>query len=124
MPVTGNFDEINKVLIERDLKLNEISKKLDEKRLLILKEKSNLNRKRNPLDWAQKQLTLENLKENSKSIILLKKELKDLEKSYDKKFSKISIDLAAQTGITDNIADSCGIAYCGYKETILNANKN
>ena len=26
------------------------------------------------------------------------------------------MDLTAQTGMSDNICDSCGIAYCGYKE--------
>ena len=41
-------------------------------------------------------------------------------KEYDKKFSKITIDLTAQTGMSDNICDACGIAYCGYKETIKN----
>jgi len=29
---------------------------------------------------------------------------------------KMSNDIAAQTGMTENICDACGIAYCGYLE--------
>jgi Holliday junction resolvasome RuvABC endonuclease subunit len=117
LPVTGNFDTINKVLAEKtDLESNlrmewDILKKREQT------IKSQMNRKRDPVGQDEKIYLDKELKKTIGCVANIKKTLKEKEKEYDKKFAKISIDLAAQTGITDNIADACGIARCGWLET-------
>jgi Holliday junction resolvasome RuvABC endonuclease subunit len=117
LPITGNFDTLDKVLAEKtDFENN------SRMEWVILKKreqtiKSQMNRKRDPVGQDEKIDLDKELKKTIGCIANIKKVLKDKEKEYDKKFSKISIDLAAQTGITDNIADACGIARCGWLET-------
>jgi hypothetical protein len=116
LPVTGNFDTINKVLAEKtDLESNlrmewDILKKREQT------IKSQMNRKRDPVGQDEKIYLDKELKKTIGCVANIKKTLKEKEKEYDKRFAKISIDLTSQTAMSDNICDACGIAYCGYKE--------
>lgn len=56
--------------------------------------------------------------EISTSIDQKKSEIKLQEKQFDLKMKQISLDIVSQTGMTEDICDSCGIALCGYKETV------
>jgi Holliday junction resolvasome RuvABC endonuclease subunit len=117
LPITGNFDVLDKVLTEKADLENNLRAEWD---ILRKKQQSiilQINRKRDPVSRDDKIVLTKELNKIIESISNAKKTLKEKEKEYDKKFSKISIDLAAQTGITDNIADSCGIARCGWLET-------
>ena len=53
----------------------------------------------------------------------LKKEIKISKLEFDKEMRKVGIDIAAKTGLTDNIADACGVALCAIKE-ITNESNN
>jgi Holliday junction resolvasome RuvABC endonuclease subunit len=121
LPVTGNFSEITKVLEEKVKIEEQLRTEWDVMRNRSNQIKSQMVRKRDPVSQDEKIYLDQQLKDVSKAILNIKRVLKEKEKEYDKKFSKISIDLAAQTGMTENICDACGVAYCGYKETIQNA---
>jgi len=118
LPVIGNFTVLDKVLAEKiDLENNLRS----EWEILRKREqtiKSQIVRKRDPIGQDEKIYLDKELKSTVASIQNIKRILKEKEKEYDKKFTKLSMDLTAQTGMSDNICDSCGIAYCGYKEYI------
>lgn len=116
IPVTGNFELIDKTIKEKSLEISEINKKIDECKILILERKKSLLRKKNPITLQEKDICEKELKVFSTQLSKYKHVIKDKEHSYDKVFRKISIDLASQTGITENVADACGIALCGWKE--------
>jgi len=78
--------------------------------------KTSLTRKRNPLSQNDKDELKILIETTEKEITTYKKELVDKEKEFDKFMNKISIDISAQTGISTDIADACGIALCGLKE--------
>ena len=117
IPVTGNFEAINKTLSERDEELNSIKDEISNHRQCLVSSKSLLARKRNPLVGDGKNKVQDDIKVYCARLNQNKKSLKEKELEYDKIFKKISVDIASQTGITENIADSIAIAYCGYKET-------
>jgi len=118
LPITGDFSDISKVIISKDLIKNQIKSESDTLRIEINKLKSKLNSKRTLL-INDDRIDLNNeIKAKAIKINDNKKLLKDNEKKLDKTFAKISIDIAAQTGMTENICDACGVALCGYKETI------
>jgi Holliday junction resolvasome RuvABC endonuclease subunit len=118
LPITGNFSNIDTLLIEQNNSLKIIKDEWNVTRDKINKLKSQLIKKRNPVTLEEKIYIEKELKENIKMTLNSKRLLKEKEKEFDKKFSKITIDITAQTGMTENICDACGIAYCGFKETI------
>lgn len=116
IPITGNFDLVTDKIQEFELLIESKKDYIKEKQKEISKYNSSLNRKRNPLSDIEKLDVNKNIIDNKKSISHEKSELKKLQQTFDKHMEKVKNDIAAQTGLTDNIADSCGIAYCGYKE--------
>jgi Holliday junction resolvasome RuvABC endonuclease subunit len=121
LPVTGDFSSLEKIVEEKKKIEDDLRSEWDVMRKRLVQIKSQMNRKRDPVSQDEKIYLDQQLKDVSKAILNIKRVLKEKEKEYDKKFSKISIDLAAQTGMTENICDACGVAYCGWKETIQNA---
>ena len=75
---------------------------IDNTKIEINKLRAALNRKRNVIHNREESLI--NLKIFEDSYLTLKKMYKDKIKEYDNKFHKISMDISAQTGITENIA--------------------
>ena len=116
IPVTGNFKLIDKTISEKELEILHITKKINECKQFILDHKKAILRKKNPIMLDEKINIEKEIKIYESQLAKYKHIIKDKEQSYDKIFRKISIDLAAQTGITENVADACGIAYCGWKE--------
>lgn len=112
--ISGNFDFLKNIINERDSVLAKMKSDIDINRTEINKLRSSLNRKRNIVHNRDEVLT--NLKILEDSYITLKKMYKDKIKEYDTKFHKISMDISAQTGITENVADACGVCLCGYRE--------
>lgn len=121
LPITGNFSDVERVLSEKDSKEKELRDSWDLNRKRLNTLKSSLVRKKDPPGFDEKIYLNDQVKDTANNILHIKKSLKELDKTYDKKFVKISTDLTAQTGMSDNICDACGIAYCGYKETLSNA---
>lgn len=121
LPITGNFSDVERVLAEKDTKEKELRDRWDGLRGQIAALKSRIASKRNPVTSDDLVTYKTEITICDREILSIKKQLKELEKTYDKKFVKISTDLTAQTGMSDNICDACGIAYCGYKETLSNA---
>lgn len=118
IPITGNFGNIDLMIKEKnDLELK-IRSDNDTYRIQLNHLKAALVRKKNPMDLDEELYTKNQIKEIQTSINNNKTQLKNLEKTYDKKFMKISIDISSQTGITTDIADSIGIGRCGYLELI------
>lgn len=122
LPVTGDFSSLTKIVEEKKKMEDELHSEWDVMRKRLVQIKSQINRKRDPVSQDEKIYLEQQFKDTSKTISNIKRILKEKEKEYDKKFSKITIDLTAQTGMTENICDACGIAYCGYKETTQNGN--
>ena len=116
LPVTGNFAVLDKVLAEKNDLENNLRSEWDILRKREQTIKSQIVRKRDPAGQDERIYLDKELKSTIASIANIKRILKEKEKEYDKKFTKLSMDLTAQTGMSDNICDSCGIAYCGYKE--------
>lgn len=116
--VTGNFDSI-KEQVKNFYNLIETKKKENIKtREIINKKKSQLKLKRKPLSEDMKLSVKCRVKELEKISLSLKQDIKDEQKTFNKLMDRTSIDIAAQTGMTHNICDACGIAMCGYKDLI------
>jgi Holliday junction resolvasome RuvABC endonuclease subunit len=116
IPITGNFNSIFET-VNSDLSLIDEKKEIIHRyQLEINKDKTSLNRKRNPLDEGMISSIKCKIKECEKICFSEKQEIKRLQKEFDKKMEKVKTDITAQTGFTENISDSCGIAYCGFKE--------
>ena len=124
LPITGNFSEIDKVLVSRDIVETQLRSETDIIRTRLNQLKSKYVRKKNPPNQNEMNELQDQMKDCVKAINNNKKILKDNEKKLDKTFAKISIDIAAQTGMTENICDACGVALCGYKETINGSAQN
>lgn len=120
LPITGNFSNIDNMLSEQAIFEETIRSEWDAARESINKLKSQLVRKKNSPSQDEKIQIEKQIKENVRIVTNNKRLLKEKEKEMDKKFNKITIDITAQTGMTENICDACGIALCGYKE-ITNA---
>ena len=116
LPITGNFEDIDRDIREQDQRIKIYKIKVDIERESLNKMKVSLVRKRNPLSDEEKKNIKMNIKISEEEIKSLKFALKRCETSFDKMMSKTSLDISAQTGMTDNICDACGIALCGYKE--------
>jgi len=116
IPVIGVHETIQSLINKKTLDIQVIQIQMDELRDIIQKSKSKLISKKNPVNDDDKIQLTNTIKESEKILLNLKKNIKLIEKDYDKKFIKVSSDIAAQTGITTDIADACGIAYCGYLE--------
>jgi len=117
--VTGNFQLISDTITSQENQLNFIKTSINDNRLIINKHKSNISKKRNPLSDEEKTKELKSISELELSISNLNKDKNNTEKSFDKIMNKISIDISAQTGMTPDICDSCGIAICGILENNL-----
>ena len=124
LPVTGNFSEIDKVLVSKDLVEKQLRSETDVIRTRLNQLKAKSVRKKDPPSQDEKIYLNDQIKECIKTINNNKKILRDDEKKLDKTFAKISIDIAAQTGMTENICDACGVALCGYKEKLNATNQN
>lgn len=120
--VSGDFSAVSELISEKDEIEEKLRNEWDVLRKRMATIKSQLVRKRDPIGLDEKLYLELQLKETANTISNTKRLLNENEKLYDKKFTKISVDVTAQTGMSDNICDACGIAYCGYKETIANAN--
>lgn len=116
IPVIGDFSQIQTILQTRDSQLLEKETRLTDLRLAQVRLKQDLNRKRNPISEDDRKIAQIALDSSPDLINNVKREIKNLETAYDKKLMKMSIDIAAQTGMTENICDACGIALCGWKE--------
>ena len=113
--ITGDFDTIDQIVNDQKISDDGYKAKIQELRVSINKLKASTNRKRDPL-------TEEDIKSVNKTIKLLEQDVKEKkaekkssEKEFDKTMTKISIDISAQTGMTPDICDSCGVALCGIK---------
>jgi len=108
--------DISQDLIQSEISQNDLIEQSKQNSLLLEDLRKSINRKRNPLSEEEKEQAQIEL---DRSLIVktkLKQDLKKLIFSYDKKITKGMLNLTSRTGITDNIADSIGIALCGYKE--------
>jgi len=114
--IVGNFEEIQNIIEEQYLNLSNIKTDIQNKRTDVNKVKASIVRKRKPLSEIEKDEAKKKQKELELYIVKMKKALKTTETEFDKKMVKISTDISAQTGITPDIADACGIAICGWKE--------
>ena len=114
IPIVGDFSQIDNLIIERDKEIADIKNMIDSSRVNIYKLRSSLVRKRNVV--TNRDEVMNELKIYNDAHVNSKKILKSKLNEYDRKFNKVSIDIAAQTGVSENIADACGIALCGYKE--------
>ena len=110
--LVGDFTIFDK-LEEEHIQINEIAKnKCNDLKILVDKLKSSLLRKRNPLIGDEK-VELENkLKELTKQHLESKEYVKKLKKISEKKLLQIGTDIYAQTGISNDAADSACIAVC------------
>lgn len=121
IPVIGNFDEISEISNFCNTQNIERTKVLNEKKEIRNNLLKLTTRKKNPVTGATKDTMIANISNLNLEINGIKSEIKSIQIKLDKQMSKMVTNIASQTGITDNIADACGIAYCGYKE-ITNAN--
>jgi len=96
--------------------LQQCKASLESKRKLVARYKTDLIRKRNPLTDLEKEELKLMLQREESFIIEIKQKYEVLEKDLDKYMNKICVDISAQTGISSDIADACGIAICGLKE--------
>lgn len=90
----------SKTISDFDLKLNEARTK----NKLLTTEIKKLKSKKNS--------DVELLNQKTKELEETKKFIKNFKKLNDKEMAKISDDICAHTGITNDVADSVGIAYC------------
>jgi Holliday junction resolvasome RuvABC endonuclease subunit len=116
IPITGNFESIDSIILSHCDNILNMKADSADIRVQINKLKASLVRKRNPLTIRDVEDANELMKVLNAKCLLLKSDIKSTQKAFDKTMLKISNDITAQTGFTDNIADACGIAYCGYKE--------
>jgi Holliday junction resolvasome RuvABC endonuclease subunit len=114
--VTGNFDVIQNDVDKTNQEIELKKQAAKDHRGEINKLKAKLNRKRDPLDSSSKTAVRSVIKELEGACKKQKDDAKALQKAFDKKMVKVSNDIAAQSGMTENICDACGIAYCGYKD--------
>jgi len=117
LPITGNFDTIEAIVQTEEADIEEQKQVSKDLRITINKLKASVNRKRDPLTDDQKTQVKSDIKNNEKLCLKAKADAKNLEKLFDKRMVKMSKDIAAQTGMTENICDACGVALCGYKES-------
>jgi Holliday junction resolvasome RuvABC endonuclease subunit len=116
LPITGNFSSIDQKVMSFEEKITIHKQSISDDRNALVKLKTKLLLKRNPPTEGEKREIIEQIKILNQSLLKKKKDLKIFQDQFDKQMSKTSIDIAAQTGMTDNICDSCGIAICGYNE--------
>jgi len=116
IPITGNFEPVEKTVSDFDNIIDQYRDQTNGFRDESNKLKSKLNLKRNPPTESEKHAIKQQIKELEKTIASNKQTMKDVQKGFDKTMVKMSNDIAAQTGMTENICDACGIAYCGYLE--------
>jgi len=116
LPITGNFEDIDREIRDQDNRIKVYKLKVQAERESLNKMKASLVRKRNPCTDEELKNTKLNIKISEEEIKELKTALTQCEKDFDIMMSKTSLDIAAQTGMSDNVCDACGIALCGYKE--------
>jgi Holliday junction resolvasome RuvABC endonuclease subunit len=116
IPITGNFEHIDKVIYDNEYGVALLKESIQTTRGDINKLKSSLVRKRNPLPISDINPVKESISQKTKLISDTKARQKSNEKVFQKAMSKISLDISAQTGMTPDICDSCGVAVCGIKQ--------
>jgi len=114
--ITGNFNDIFSAVAKQETLFEVKRSEIFQSRVDINNFKTILARKRDPLPLENQTKMREELKDYEKKLMLQKQNLKKEEIDFDKKMSRVSVDIAAQTGITTDIADACGITLCGMKE--------
>jgi len=115
IPITGDFNQIDQLIKDYEIQDESFKEKIQNHRVEINKLKASKVRKRNPLSDKEKKIVSENIKVLEKEVKELKISKKNTEKEFDKTMTKISLDISAQTGMTPDICDSCGVAICGIK---------
>jgi len=115
IPITGNFDEIDKTVLEQGKRITVYRERVQANRVALNKLKASIVRKRNPLSPEEVKIAKVNIKVTDAEIVELKKLQKDSEKAFEKLMQKTSVDISAQTGMGPDICDSCGVALCGIK---------
>ena len=116
VPITGNFESIENQVLAHEGEIEDKKVECNSIRADINTMKAALVRKRNPLDEDQKKALKNTIKEHEKSSKQCKVDLKKIQTDFDKVMTKTCLDISAQTGLTPDICDSCGVALCGIKE--------
>jgi len=98
--------------------VGETKKEFLENREKVARYKKSISRKRNPLSEEELEDTKQRLRYAEKTVVRLKKEYKCVDKKSESNLSKICTDIYSLTGISSDIADAVGIAYCRYLKTI------
>lgn len=120
--ITGTFDHIQSIIDENEKIIDQFKTDISNIREDINSNKSKLKRKRNPLTKDENNAVAIEIAKLETEYKQQKAAMKKTQQSFDKRMVAISNDIVAQTGFTDNIADACGVAYCGWKEIIQNDN--
>jgi crossover junction endodeoxyribonuclease RuvC len=118
--IVGNFDSIDSMVHDYECTDNNTKICITDNRTKINKLKASLNRKRNPLTDDDKKQVTSDIKKLEIHVKTLKSQKKDREKKFNKNMERIALDISAQTGMTPDICDACGIAICGIKEMVKN----
>ncbi len=114
--ITGTFDTLYSDIDQTQKEIEDQKDVARDSRVQINKCKAQLNRKRDPLNDDMRKSIKCRIGELEKLCADSKDKAKSMKKAFDKKMAKVSNDIAAQTGFTENISDACGIAYCGFRE--------
>lgn len=109
--------EKSDILIKNQEKIiSEYKNLVQHNREIINKLKNSIVRKRKPLTKREKNDATKQIRVLTSDITNTKKHQKESEKLLDKDMISISLDITAQTGLTTDICDACGIAICCQKE--------
>jgi len=114
--VTGSFDRIYELVDLNDKTLSALKEFIQINRKEVDKLKREIARKRNPITEEEKISKRELINSFNLKIDNDKKAFKKTTNEFNKTMLKISTDIAAQTGMTNDICDSIGVALCGQKE--------
>lgn len=92
-------------------RLEETKDKFNKSSIELKKVKQCQMKKKKPEGYNE-QYIAEIISKMSKEVIELKLAIKNFKRTTDKEMMKVSDDICAQTGISNDIADSIGLAYC------------
>jgi len=115
------LETITKPLNETNIDVSNIQSKITDLSLETKKFIAFLARKRNGLKSDVDRRAFENkIQENKKTIQSYKEYIQKCNKKIDNIYKSVSLEIMSKCGLTQDVSDSVGVAYCLYKKLSKN----
>lgn len=114
------LNEITKPLNNANIDLSNIQEKIKNLTQDTKKYIAFLSRKRNGPKDTDRAAFEKVIRDNKEAINAYKKYIQDSTKTVDKLYKNVSLEIMSRCGLTQDVSDSIGVAYCLYKKLAQN----